>query len=82
MLDAGRIAEFDTVEKLLENRESIFYSMVKEANLLPYNHDRDRHGPPGGAAGPAGDETGQGSELTDMTSDRVVVKQPTWDSSL
>ncbi|XP_012946646.1 multidrug resistance-associated protein 1 [Aplysia californica] len=40
VLDAGRISEFDTVEKLLENKESVFYSMVKEANLLPYNPDK------------------------------------------
>lgn len=37
VLDAGCIAEFDTVEKLLENKDSIFYSMAKEANMLPYN---------------------------------------------
>ncbi|GFN81567.1 canalicular multispecific organic anion transporter 1 [Plakobranchus ocellatus] len=56
VLDAGRIAEFDTVEKLLENRESIFYSMVKEANLLPYNHDRERTDPGGVGSGSGQDE--------------------------
>ncbi|CAG5118189.1 unnamed protein product [Candidula unifasciata] len=37
VLDAGRIAEFDTVPNLLENKDSVFYSMAKEANLLNYN---------------------------------------------
>ncbi|KAK3795110.1 hypothetical protein RRG08_028311 [Elysia crispata] len=82
VLDAGRIAEFDTVEKLLENRESIFYSMVKEANLLPYNHDRERSVPGGGGAEPGAVE-GASSELTEMPSEQpAIVRQLSWDSSL
>lgn len=34
VLNAGRIEEFDTVNNLLLNEDSVFYSMVKEANLL------------------------------------------------
>ncbi|KAJ8592180.1 P-loop containing nucleoside triphosphate hydrolase protein [Rhizopogon salebrosus TDB-379] len=33
VLDAGRIAEFDTPKKLLENNSSIFHSMAAEAGL-------------------------------------------------
>ncbi|CAL1540697.1 unnamed protein product [Lymnaea stagnalis] len=39
VLENGRIAEFDTVEHLLDNKQSIFYSMAKEANLLLYKPD-------------------------------------------
>lgn len=34
VLQAGRVAEFDTPAVLLENKESQFYSLVKEAGLL------------------------------------------------
>ena len=33
VLDKGRIVEFDTPEKLLENRSSVFFSMVKDAGI-------------------------------------------------
>ena len=33
VLDKGRIAEMDTPNKLLEDKNSIFYSMAKDANL-------------------------------------------------
>ncbi|GFS26380.1 multidrug resistance-associated protein 1, partial [Elysia marginata] len=82
VLDAGCIAEFETVEKLLENRDSIFYSMVKEANLLPYNHDRERSVAPSGSAEPGGDQ-GASSELSQMTSQPpAIVRELSWDSSL
>jgi ABC-type multidrug transport system fused ATPase/permease subunit len=31
VLDKGQVAEFDTPQHLLENKNSIFYSMAKEA---------------------------------------------------
>ena len=34
VLDAGIIAEFDTVDNLLDDSNTIFYSMVKKAGLL------------------------------------------------
>ena len=35
VMDSGQIAEFDTPKALLANTNSIFYSMVKDANLVP-----------------------------------------------
>ncbi|KAF8740000.1 hypothetical protein AX14_009122 [Amanita brunnescens Koide BX004] len=34
VMDAGRVAEFDTPERLLSNSQSIFYSLAKEAGLV------------------------------------------------
>jgi ABC-type multidrug transport system fused ATPase/permease subunit len=33
-LDKGKIVEMDSPENLLENRDSIFYSMAKSAGLV------------------------------------------------
>jgi ATP-binding cassette subfamily C (CFTR/MRP) protein 1 len=33
VMDKGKIAEFDSPKNLLENKSSIFYSMVKDAGL-------------------------------------------------
>ena len=35
VLDSGEIAEFDSVDKLLQDNKTIFHSMVKKAGLLP-----------------------------------------------
>lgn len=37
VLDKGMIAEFDTVNALLDNKESIFYGMAKNAGLTGGN---------------------------------------------
>ena len=34
VLDQGRIAEFDPPAVLLDRKDSIFYSMAKDANLI------------------------------------------------
>jgi ATP-binding cassette subfamily C (CFTR/MRP) protein 1 len=34
VLERGQIAEFDTPKNLLKSKESIFYSLAKEANLV------------------------------------------------
>ena len=34
VLDKGEIAEFDTPEKLMQDKKSIFHSMAKDANLM------------------------------------------------
>ena len=34
VLDRGRIAEFDTVQNLLANKESIFRSMAKDSGII------------------------------------------------
>ena len=34
VLDAGKIAEFDSPQALLRNDQSVFYGMAKEAGLL------------------------------------------------
>uniref|UniRef100_T1K4Y0 ABC-type glutathione-S-conjugate transporter n=1 Tax=Tetranychus urticae TaxID=32264 RepID=T1K4Y0_TETUR len=34
VLDKGKVAEFDTPEALLDKKDSIFYSLAKEANLV------------------------------------------------
>lgn len=34
VLDKGMIAEFDTVDALLSNKDSIFYGMAKNAGIL------------------------------------------------
>ncbi len=35
MLDAGKVLEYDEPAKLLADEKSSFYSMAKEAGLLP-----------------------------------------------
>ena len=34
VLDKGNIVEFDTPKQLISNKNSIFYSMAKDANLV------------------------------------------------
>lgn len=34
VMDEGRIAEFDTLDKLLQNKSGLIYSMVKDANII------------------------------------------------
>ena len=34
VLDAGRVAEFDSTNNLLNNERSIFYSLAKDAGLV------------------------------------------------
>lgn len=34
VLDAGAIAELDTVQNLLKNKQSLFYSMAVEAGVV------------------------------------------------
>ncbi len=35
VMKEGQVAEFDEPELLKQNKESIFYSMCQDANLLP-----------------------------------------------
>jgi ABC-type transport system involved in cytochrome bd biosynthesis fused ATPase/permease subunit len=39
VLDKGMIAEFDSVDALLNDRESIFYGMAKNAGLVGGNNN-------------------------------------------
>ena len=42
MLDKGKIAEFDAPQRLLQNAESHFYSLVKRAGLLTKSASTNR----------------------------------------
>ena len=42
VLDSGTIAEFDSPDKLMDDKYSIFYGMVKEANEAPSQHNRQK----------------------------------------
>ena len=44
VLDAGRIAEFESPQNLLRNGDSVFYGMAKEAGLLSQNLDAWKSG--------------------------------------
>lgn len=44
VLDKGMIAEFDTVDTLLNNRDSIFYGMAKSAGLVGGNNNNNNTG--------------------------------------
>ncbi len=46
VLDAGRIAEFDSPEALLQNEESIFYGMAKEAGVVNSSQQQTNNGKP------------------------------------
>ena len=35
VMDKGMVAEFDTPKNLMSNKDSIFYGMAKESNLIP-----------------------------------------------
>lgn len=35
VLEQGRIKEFDSPRNLLSDKKTIFYAMMKDANLLP-----------------------------------------------
>ena len=37
VMDKGRVAEFDSPKALLNNTQSMFYAMAKDANLLGLN---------------------------------------------
>ena len=34
VLESGRIVEYNTPKKLLENKKSSFYAMAKDANIV------------------------------------------------
>lgn len=36
MLDKGQLAEFDTPQNLLANKDSLFYSMARDAGVLNF----------------------------------------------
>ncbi len=42
VLDAGRIVEMDSPQRLLSDAKGIFYGMAKEAGLVNGNHSRNR----------------------------------------
>ena len=37
VLDSGRIKEFDAPQTLLLNKQSLFYSLAKDAKIVPIN---------------------------------------------
>lgn len=41
VLDAGKIAEFDSPQVLLSNKDSIFYGMAKNAGLVNDTNNTD-----------------------------------------
>ena len=38
VLDQGNIAEFDSPDNLLANKETIFYSMAKNAGIVVFSY--------------------------------------------
>lgn len=43
VLDAGVVAEFESPQILLNNSQSIFYGMAKDAGLVSNSNNPDKH---------------------------------------
>ena len=69
VLDQGRVAEFNTVRALLDNRKSIFYGMAKDAGLAEWDENTGRKNSVKPASSAASSQDGADSNNGNSTQD-------------
>ena len=71
VLDQGRVAEFNTVRALLDNRKSIFYGMAKDAGLAEWDENTGRKNSVKPASSAASSQDGADSNNGNSTEDGI-----------